>query len=181
MATNDQPADDLNQANDPAQLGADQSPATTPEDDAHDMSTVMANADGSRNGAGPDTQGRGTAAEGGSRSATTQGSDFDQQRRQGASGSDDQYGTVGRGEGMGRTGDNGDEDRGYDESGYRGGVGTSGGREDLSDRTFDADQNPYTGGYGGNTPDRPASDQTNHLGLNTPSPADAESNSAKAE
>jgi hypothetical protein len=137
---------------------------------------VMANADGSRNGAGPDTQGRGTAAEGGSTSAPEQGSEFDQQRRQGASGTDDQYGTVGRSEGMGRTGDNGDEDRGYDESGYRGGVGSSGGREDLSDRIVDTDQNPYTGGYGGNTPDQPDAAQTSRLGLNTPNPTGSESN-----
>jgi hypothetical protein len=180
MATNDQPTDDQTQANDPAQLGADQSPATSPEDDAHDMSTVMANADGSRNGAGPDTQGRGTAADGGSTSDSEQGSEFDQQRRQGASSTDDQYGTVGRGEGMGRTGDNGDEDRGYDESGYRGGVGSSGGLEDLSDRNFDTDQNPYTGGYGGNNPDRPDAAQTSRIGLNTPNP-EGDNTSDKAE
>ena len=181
MATENQPTDDQTQANDPAQLGADQSPATTPEDDAHDMSTVMVNADGSRNGAGPDTQGRGPAAEGSNNAAPEQGSDFDQQRRQGASGTDDQYGTVGRSEGMGRTGDNGDEDRGYDESGYRGGVGTSGGREDLSDRNFDNDQNPYTGGYGGTSPDRPDSTQTSRIGLDTPSPEGDASSSSKAE
>ena len=179
MATNDQPTDDQTQANDSAQLGADQGPITSPEYDAHDMSTVMANADGSRNGTGPDTQGRGTAAEGSNNAAPEQGSDFDQQRRQGASGTDDQYGTVGRSEGMGRTGDNGDEDRGYDQSGQRGGVGSSGGREDLSDRHTDTDQNPFTGGYGGQAPDQPAASQSQHLGLNTPNPTEGEPTSAQ--
>jgi hypothetical protein len=102
-----------------------------------------------------------------------QGSDYDQRRRQGPGGPDDQYGTVGTTTGMGRTGFNGDEDRGYDQSGYRGGLGTSGGREDLSDRQFDADGNPFTGGYGGGDYDQPQNEAlSQHLGLHSPKPTE---------
>ncbi len=167
MATPNYPDDAQAGATDPAQLGADQSPATTPADDAHDLSTVMANADASPDhDAGP---------------ATPQGSDFDQQRQQGAGGPGDTYGAVGRGEGMGRAGYNGDEDRTYDQSNYRGGVGTSGGREDLTDRVFDADQNPFTGGYGGSAPDQPDPAQTQNIGLNSPATAPASPQNKKPD
>jgi hypothetical protein len=161
MTTSDQPANEQ-QPIDPAQLGADQGPATTSRDDAHDMSPVLA-----------DTDSASAQQDASSNAKTTQGSDFDQQRQQSAA-SGSQYGDVGRSMGMGRTGDNGDEDRGYDQSSYRGGVGSSGGREDLSDRQTDTDQNPFTGGYGGQTPDQPAAAQSKHLGLNTPSPTEGE-------
>jgi len=164
MTTSDQPASEQQRPLDPAQLGADQAPATTARDEAHDMSPVVAGAARDQ-----DT----SAGEN-----TTQGSDFDQQRQQGAA-PDSHYGDVGRSMGMGRTGDNGDEDRGYDQSSYRGGVGSSGGREDLSDRQTDTDQNPFAGGYGGQHPDQPAASQTQYLGLNTPSPAEGEPEPAR--
>ncbi|RZL14558.1 MAG: hypothetical protein EOO62_05135 [Hymenobacter sp.] len=157
MATTAQPDHDQNQPNDPAQLGGDQGPATTAADDSHDMSTIMADADAGRDKVG---QGHGS----------TQGSDFDQQRRQGATNDGDANGNVGQGQGMGRTGTNGDEDRGYDQSGYRGGLGASGGREDHSDRTVDTERNPFVGGYDGGGTDRPDAAQTQNLGLNTPNP-----------
>jgi hypothetical protein len=72
---------------------------------------------------------------------------------------------------MGRAGFNGDQDRGYDESGIRGGVGSSGGREDLSDRAI-PDSNPFTGGYGGGDYDRPDESQTRNIGLNSRNPTD---------
>lgn len=160
MATSDQPAGEQQQALDPAQLGADQGPATTARDDAHDMSPVLA-----------DTDSASAQQEASSDSKTTQGSDFDQQRQQGAA-PGKHPGDVGHSLGMGRTADNGDEDRGYDQSGQRGGVGSSGGREDLSDRQTDTDQNPFTGGYGGQGGDQPAPAQNQKLGLNTPSPTE---------
>jgi hypothetical protein len=161
MATNEQPATEQTQATDPAQLGADQAPETTPSDDSRDMSTIMADAEQGRPAVG-DAPATGKQ--------THQGSDFDQQRRQGAAGTDDAASSVGAGQGMGRSAA-GDEDRGYDQSGYRGGLGASGGREDLSDRHFEADQNPYTGGYGGSDYDRPADAQTKNIGLNSHNPA----------
>lgn len=168
MATSAQPTSEQQQPLDPAQLGADQGPATTSRDDAHDMSPVLA-----------DTDTASAQQEASSESNAAQDSDFDQQRQQGAA-PGSQYGEVGRSLGMGRTGDNGDEDRGYDQSGYRGGMGSSGGREDLSDRQTDTDQNPFAGGYGGQSPDQPAASQTQHLGLNTPSPTDGEPASSQA-
>ena len=155
MATTAQPDSHSNQPTDPARLGGDQGPATTPADDAHDMSTIMADADAGRETVG---QGRGSS----------QGSDFDQQRRQGATAADEPNGDVGRGKGMVRTGTNGDEDRGYDQSGYRGGLGASGGREDH--RAPDPNPNPFVGGYDGGSADRPDAAQTKNLGLNTPNP-----------
>ena len=159
MATSDDPTTEPNQALDPAQLGADVQPATSPKDDSHDMSTVMADTD----------EGRPFA----SNPTTPQGSAFDQQRRQGAVGDTDApTENVGHAQGMGRTGDNGDEDRGYDQSGLRGGLGSSGGREDLSARQPDTDQNPFTGGYDGGGTHQPPACQTQRLGLNTPNPTD---------
>ena len=158
MATNEQATNELNRPTDPAQLGGDQGPATTPEDDSRDMSPIMADADKSRSDGNKDEN------------ASSQGSDFNQQRQQSAAGDGDQYGTVGRGQGMGHADTNGDEDRGYDQSGYRGGLGTSGGREDLSDRNTDTDQNPFVGGYDGGGTDRPTEAQTKNIGLNTPQP-----------
>jgi len=161
MATNDQPADQQPQATDPAQLGADQAPETTPSDDSRDMSTIMVDAAEGRPAVG-NAPATGQQAQ--------QGSSFDQQRRQGAAGTDEAAANVGAGQGMGRSAA-GDEDRGYDQSGYRGGLGASGGREDLRERHFEADQNPYTGGYGGSDYDRPTDAQTKNIGLNSPSPA----------
>lgn len=160
--TTDQSADEQQRPLDAAQLGADQGPATTARDDAHDMSPVLA-----------DTDSASAQQDASADSNTTQGSDFDQQRQQGAA-PGQHSGEVGRSLGMGRTGDNGDEDRGYDESGQRGGVGSSGGREDLSDRQTDTNQNPFTGGYGGQGGDQPAPAQSQQLGLNTPSPTEGE-------
>ncbi|MGI4864233.1 MAG: hypothetical protein ACRYFZ_09955 [Janthinobacterium lividum] len=159
MATADQPTPQPNQALDPAQLGADTQPALTPEDDSHDMSTVMADAD--------TDEGRPFTA----KPATQQGSEFAEQRRQGAEGDTDApVEDVGHAQGMGRTGSDGDEDRGYDQSGLQGGLGSSGGREDLSERQPATDQNPFTGGYDGGGQHQPPASQTEHLGLNTPSP-----------
>ena len=165
MTTSDQPASEQQQPLDPAQLGADQSPATTSRDDAHDMSPVLARPENNQN--------EPAHPEAGADLETTQGSDFDQQRQQDAT-SKGHYGDVGRSMGMGRTGDNGDEDRGYDQSSYRGGVGSSGGREDLSDRQTDTNQNPFAGGYGGQGGDQPAPAQSQKLGLNIPSPTQGE-------
>lgn len=162
MTTNEQPDQELNHPADATQLGADQAPATTPSDDAHDMSTVMADAEQGRDDAAP------APAEGPN---AQQGSDFDQQRRQGAAGAGDKAGAVGQGQGMGHAAANGDEDRGYDQSGYRGGLGASGGREDLSDRHFETDQNPFTGGYGGGGAKRPDDAEDKNVGLDTSGPA----------
>jgi hypothetical protein len=156
MATNEQPDTELNRPTDPAQLGADQAPATGAADDAHDMSTVVADAATGRDDAAPAPT-----------TATQQGSDFDQQRQQGAAGNGDSYGTVGRSQGMGHTADTGDEDRGYDQSSYRGGLGASGGREDLSERNPDPDHNPFTGGYGGGPSNQPADAQAKNVGLDS--------------
>ncbi|TDN39638.1 hypothetical protein E4631_19205 [Hymenobacter sp. UV11] len=158
MATNEQANNELNRPTDPTQLGGDQGPATTPEDDSRDMSPIMADADKSRTDQNKET--------------SQQGSDFNQQRQQGAGGQGDSYGTTGRGQGMGHAGGNGDEDRGYDQSGYRGGLGTSGGREDMSDRNTNTNQNPFVGGYDGGGTDQPTEAQTKNLGLNTPQPTD---------
>lgn len=171
MATHNLPDDELNRPTDPAQLGSDQGSVSRPEDDPRDMSTVVANAGDYRDGAGPRNQEPDPAFRD-SRPVAGQGSDFDQQRRQGAGDSDDHYGAVGRGYGMGHAGFNGDEDRGYDQSGYRGGLGTSGGREDLSDRQFNPDQNPFTGGYGGGDYDQPTGSITQRIGLNSRNPTD---------
>lgn len=170
MATN-QPADnEQNRPTDPAQLGGDQGPATTPEDDARDMSPIMADADKSRTDENRET--------------SQQGSDFNQQRQQGAEGQGDSYGATGRGQGMGHAADSGDEDRGYDQSGYRGGLGASGGRENLSDRNTDTNQNPFVGGYDGGGTDRPTEAQTKDIGLDAPQPnsdSDKSPTHAKAE
>jgi hypothetical protein len=72
---------------------------------------------------------------------------------------------------MGHAGASGDEDRGYDQSGYRGGLGASGGREDHSDRHFEADQNPFTGGYGGGGAQHPDEAKDKNVGLDTSGPA----------
>ena len=161
MTTNEQTDQKLNHPADAAQLGAEQAPATTPSDDAHDMSTVMADAEQGRDDVNA------TPAEGAN---AQQGSDFHQQRRQGAAGTDDKAAVVGQGQGMGHAAANGDEDRGYDQSGYRGGLGASGGREDLSDRRFEADQNPFTGGYGGGGDKRPADAEEKNVGLDANGP-----------
>lgn len=161
MTNPSQPDDDLNRHTDPAQLGADQGPGSAPEDNPQDLSSVMTTADKDRD-------------DGNRRSpATGQGSDFDQRRRQSAGAPDDPYGAVEHSQGMGRTADNSDEDRGYDQSGYRGGLGASGGRDDLSDRHFDADGNPFTGGYGGGDYGQPDESQRQHLGMNSRNPTDA--------
>jgi len=163
MTTNEQPDDELTQPTDPAQLGADQGPGDAPEEDSRDMSTVLANADDARRQASDITN----QSDGAGR-----GSDFDQLRRQGAEGAGDNSGAMGRGQGMGRAG-NGDEDRGYDQSGHRGGLGSSGGREDLSDRHFDTDQNAFTGGYGSSDYDQPDNEELRgKLGLHTPNSTD---------
>ena len=163
MATNEQPHQAPNRPTDATQLGADQAPATTPADDAHDMSTIVADAERGRDEVGTlPAQGR----------AAQQGSGFDQQRRQGAAGTGDKAGAVGQGQGMGHAEANGDEDRGYDQRGYRGGLGASGGREDLSDRHFEADPNPFTGGYGGGGDKRPDDDAADkNIGLDASGPA----------
>lgn len=146
-----------NQPTDPAQLGADQSPETSPRDDARDMSPVIAEADKDQS---PDTAGH---------HGQTLGSDFDQQRRQGAEGQGSSTGETNQGQGYA---DNGDEDRTYDQNPQRGGLGSSGGREDHADRNTDTDANPYTGGYDGGGTHQPSPEQTKNLGLNTPSPTD---------
>jgi hypothetical protein len=97
------------------------------------------------------------------------GSEFSQQRQQGAA--DGATSDVGHGQGLGHAADNGDEDRGYEQSGHHGGLGSSGGRESHADRQFDTDANPYTGGYDGGNNDQPSPEQTKNLGLNTPPPA----------
>lgn len=159
MATTDQPTSQPNQdqALDPAQLGADTQPATSARDDAHDMSPVLADAD--------TNQGRPFANE----PTTKQGSAFDKQRQQGATGNTPTE-DVGHAQGMGHAEGDGDEDRGYDQSGLRGGLGSSGGREDLDERQTDRGQNPFSGGYDGGGPDQPPAAKTEKLGLNTPQP-----------
>jgi hypothetical protein len=158
MATNDQPENEQNYPTDPAQLGADQAPATNAADDAHDMSTVLADPATGRDDAAPAPA-----------AAAQQGSDFNQQRQQGAAGNGDSYGAVGRSQGMGHTTDTGDEDRGYDQSSYRGGLGASGGREDLSERNTDPAHNPFAGGYGGGPNDQPNDAKAKNVGLDTDS------------
>jgi hypothetical protein len=113
--------------------------------------------------------------------ATEQGSAFDQQRRQGAGGIGNNSGPVGRGQGMGQAGFNGDLDRGYDQSGHRGGLGSSGGREDVSNRNFGADQNAFTGGYGGGDYDRPDEVLGRHIGMYSRNPTDDEAASPQSE
>lgn len=161
----DQPTDELTNPTDPAKLGSDQGSGFN-ADDPRAMPRTPLNAVDAGDQAGsvaPRPVGEGINA--------PQGSDFDAQRRQGSVGDDNQYGAVGHGQGMGRAGFNGDQDRGYDESGIHGGVGSSGGREDLSDRAA-PDSNAFTGGYGSSDYDRPSEEQTQHLGLNTPNPTD---------
>ncbi|HEX8327751.1 MAG TPA: hypothetical protein VF629_09435 [Hymenobacter sp.] len=167
MTTAQQPDDELNGPTDPAQLGNDvgQGPGSAPEDNPGDMSSVLARTDGSR--AADDR----TAGDESGRTSRI-GSEFDEIRRQVAGQPDETYGTVGRSHGQGRAGYNGDEDRGYDQSGHRGGLGTSGGREDLSDRRFDADGNPFAGGYGGGNYRQPDPSQTEHLGMHSQNPTD---------
>lgn len=115
MATT-HPTDTPNQAFDPAQLGGETEPTTPARDDSHDMTTVLADADSA--------QGRPFASQ---PVEAPQGSEFNQQRQQGATADPDHtQANVGPGQGMGRTSD-GDEDRGYDQSGIRGGLGSSGG------------------------------------------------------
>ena len=156
MATADQPTPDRAQPTDPAQLGADQSPETSARDDSRDMSPVIAETDKDQD-----------PASAGQPVSQPLGSQFDQQRRQSAA--HDPTGDVGQGQGRA---DNGDEDRGYDQSGYRGGLGSSGGRESHADRQTDTDANPYTGGYDGGGNDQPSPEQTKDLGLNTPAPTE---------
>ncbi|TGE04286.1 hypothetical protein [Hymenobacter fodinae] len=168
MAANFPPPNDQNNATDPAKLGADQGPGSSPEEDPRDMSTVLANTGNYRD----EVALRHPNSAHSNPSDPEQGSDFDHQRRQGATGSGNQSGAVGAGEGMGRAGFNNDEDRGYDQSGHRGGLGTSGGREDLSDRNANPYQNAFTGGYGGGDYDQPDDSQTQGLGLNSRNPAD---------
>ncbi|QJX48520.1 hypothetical protein HMJ29_16995 [Hymenobacter taeanensis] len=169
MATNFHPSNEQNSATDPAKLGADQGPGASPEADPRDMSSVLADPGNYRDQVALRHPGSTEATPGGT-AAPQQGSEFDQQRRQGATGSGDNSGAVGAGEGMGRAGFNNDEDRGYDQSGHRGGLGASGGHEDLSDRALPSDQNAFTGGYGGADYTQPSSSQTKDLGLNSPKP-----------
>ncbi|OON68890.1 hypothetical protein [Hymenobacter sp. CRA2] len=93
-------------------------------------------------------------------------------RRQGATGYG--YGDVGREYGQGRAGFNGDEDRGYDQNGLRGGLGNSGGRDDFADRRFDQDRNAFRGGYGGGDYDRGQRDEPllGRIGMNSRGPQD---------
>jgi len=146
-----------NQPTDPAQLGADQSPETSSRDDSRDMSPVIAETDKDQS---PDTTSQ--------PSGQSLGSDFDQQRYQGAEGQGNPTGDVGQGQG--RADYYGDEDRTYDQNPQRGGLGSSGGREDHTDRDTDLDANPYTGGYDGGGDNQPSPEQTKNLGLNTPNP-----------
>lgn len=161
MTIDERPDETQNQATDPTQLGADQAPATTPRDDARDMSPVLADSF-RQQGAASATQ---TEGEQHADNSSTQGSDFDQRRREGAQGTGDNSAAMGRGQGMGHAGYNGDHDRGYDESGHRGGLGTSGGREDLSDRKFDTEGKPFAGGYGGGNYDQPDPLTSPHIGM----------------
>jgi hypothetical protein len=171
MTASPDPNDELHRPTDPAKLGADQGPGTTPEDDAHDFSSVMAQADGNPTGEGPRPHTPGEKT--GNKEAGGQlGSEFDELRRQGASGPGGEYGTVGRSNGQGRAGFNGDEDRGYDQSGHRGGLGTAGGRDDFSDRNFDTDNNPFTGGYSGGDYGTPDESITRRIGMNSQNPTD---------
>ncbi|MBF9221721.1 hypothetical protein [Hymenobacter ruricola] len=167
MTTTSQPDDnELTSHPDSAQLGADQGPGNSPEEDSRDMSTVMAGADDNRGGAGP----HGPEL-GGDGPATGAGSDFDRARRAGAAGTNDPTGDVGRGQGMGHA-DNGDEDRGYDQSGIRGGLGSAGGREDLSDRQTDTGANPFAGGYGGGNYPQPDPETAQRIGMNSQNPTE---------
>lgn len=163
MTTHQQP-NELNRPTDPAPLGAEQGPGLAPQEDPKDMSTVMNDTDDSP------TNPRNQPQSPDEHPAPTQGSDFDQLRRQGAAGTGDNSGAVGAGEGMGRAGFNGDEDRGYDSSGHRGGLGTSGGPEDLTDRQFNENQNPFTGGYGGGDYSQPDEAASQRIGMNRSSP-----------
>ncbi|WP_046243789.1 hypothetical protein [Hymenobacter terrenus] len=151
-------------------------PSTPSPDRRNDDHNDLPNGSYAQNEAGSDTVPRDEAP--GDYSAAearevAQGSDFDNRRRQGATGPDDEYGTVGRTSGMGRAGFNGDEDRGYDESGYRGGLGTSGGREDLSNRHFDTDRNPLRGGYGGGDYSQPENEELRqNIGMHSRNPTE---------
>ncbi|MCC3158227.1 hypothetical protein LJ737_13345 [Hymenobacter sp. 15J16-1T3B] len=99
-------------------------------------------------------------------------SDLQAQRRRGAAGYG--YGDVAREFGQGRAGYNGDEDRGYDQNGLRGGLGNSGGHDDFADRRFDQDRNPFRGGYGGGDYDHGQRDEPllGRIGMNSRGPAD---------
>ncbi|WP_055562827.1 hypothetical protein [Hymenobacter sp. AT01-02] len=93
MSTTPQPDDELQSTTNAAQLGPDQGPVTTPENDPRDMSTVLANPE---SGEGPDTSRSSEAAETGAGSPTMQrGSEFDEQRREGAVGTGDNSAAVG--------------------------------------------------------------------------------------
>ncbi|MBO0357671.1 hypothetical protein J0X19_06915 [Hymenobacter sp. BT186] len=171
--TTHQDSNELNRPTDPAQLGADQGPGLTPQEDPQDMSTVVTDANDNATNSASQPQSHNE------HSASTQASDFNQLRRQGAEGTADNSRAVGQGEGMGRAGFNGDEDRGYDSSGHRGGLGTSGGPEDLTDRQFDEKQNPFAGGYGGGNYAQPDEADSQRMGMNRSAPpanADAQQN-----
>ncbi|MDF7811555.1 hypothetical protein [Hymenobacter sp. YC55] len=99
-----------------------------------------------------------------------QGTDYNQQRRHSAASPNEPYGSVGQSYGTGRADFNGDEDRAYDESGTRGGLGTSGGREDLSDRQVNPDTNAFRGGYGGGDYSQPRPDEVQNIGMNSHNP-----------
>ncbi|QIL77659.1 hypothetical protein [Hymenobacter sp. HDW8] len=167
MAIDNQTNDELNQPNDPAKLGSDQGAGFNADDDPRAMPRSPLNAVDTSDQAGSVAPGQI-----GDRINAPQGSDFDTQRRQGASGFDDSLGSLGRGQGMGRAGFNGDEDRTYDESGIRGGLGSSGGREDLSDRNLGVDTNAFTGGYGGGDYNRPSDPLVDRIGMNSRNPTD---------
>ncbi|KUG07290.1 hypothetical protein [Solirubrum puertoriconensis] len=86
-----------------------------------------------------------------------------------------EYSGANRGYGQGFAGFNGNLDRGYDESGIRGGLG-SGGRDSFSDRNFDVDRNPFRGGYGGGDYDQGGRNRTDsrnmNIGMNSRGPMD---------
>lgn len=100
------------------------------------------------------------------------GSFLNDGRRQGAGGYG--YGDVGREYGQGRAGYNGDQDRGYDQNGLRGGLGSSGGPDDFADRRFDQDRNPFRGGYGGGDYDHNRREEPllGRIGMNSRGPSD---------
>ncbi|UOQ68400.1 hypothetical protein [Hymenobacter volaticus] len=109
-----------------------------------------------------------------------QGSDYNQQRRYSAASPDEPYSSVGRSYGTGRADFNGDEDRAYDESGTRGGLGTSGGRENLSDRQVNSDTNAFRGGYGGGDYNQPRPEEAQNIGMNSRNPT-ASPNSTQSD
>ena len=177
MNPHNQPADEQNRSVDPAQPGADQGPGTTSEQDPRDVSPIMDDAHDYRDEVIRRDHQDSPAAE--------QGADFDQQRRQGTGGIDDNSGPAGRNQGMGQAGFNGDLDRGYDQSGPRGGLGSSGGGEDVSKRNISADQsadqNASTGGYGAGNYGRPDEVLGRHIGMYSRNPTDDEAASLQSE